>query len=209
MQKYRVFFNNGILQAINFSQESFDFNADERDYSQSELARYVATIHKWLTNEIQCVTVDVKDSGAFAAAIRQVFRSAPAAGGLIVYDGKIVAIKRNGIPDLPKGHIEVGESPETAALREVTEETGIANLKIVRELPSTWHCYLLNGKWTIKKTSWYQMTTSEEIRPVPQQEEGISEIFFIDKLNFNDFIEKTFTSIREVLGTEIKEIVYG
>ena len=46
----------------------------------------------------------------------------------IVYDGeKFFAVKRNSYNDisLPKWHIEQWESAETAALREVLEETGL------------------------------------------------------------------------------------
>ena len=35
---------------------------------------------------------------------------------------------------LPKGHLNEGETPEAAALREVAEETGCTNIKIVAEL---------------------------------------------------------------------------
>ena len=42
---------------------------------------------------------------------------------------------------LPKGHIESGETPEEAALREVMEETGIGNLVIAGKLDSTYHIY--------------------------------------------------------------------
>ncbi len=34
----------------------------------------------------------------------------------------------------PKGHVEEGESPEQAALREVTEETGLTELKIIKKI---------------------------------------------------------------------------
>ena len=68
---------------------------------------------------------------AVAAALEETFRMAPAAGGVVVKDGKFVSIVRHDIPDLPNGHIEKGESPEQAALREVEEETGIGKLRIV------------------------------------------------------------------------------
>ena len=35
---------------------------------------------------------------------------------------------------LPKGHLEKGEKPEDAALREIREETGLKNLKIIKKL---------------------------------------------------------------------------
>ena len=50
--------------------------------------------------------------------------------GLVLQEGKLVAvIRRNppfqGMPALPGGFVELGETTETAALREVREETGL------------------------------------------------------------------------------------
>lgn len=59
-----------------------------------------------------------------------------AAGGVVVHDGKVLLLdrpKRNEIR-LPKGHIEAGESPATAALRETAEESGYGALEIVADL---------------------------------------------------------------------------
>jgi 8-oxo-dGTP pyrophosphatase MutT (NUDIX family) len=49
------------------------------------------------------------------------------AGGLIVRSGRILLIstQEGRRWQLPKGHIEEGETPEQAAVREVREETGI------------------------------------------------------------------------------------
>ena len=59
-----------------------------------------------------------------------------AAGGDVV-DGERVLIllrpKRNEVR-LPKGHIEAGEEPLQAALREVTEESGYADLAFAADL---------------------------------------------------------------------------
>lgn len=51
--------------------------------------------------------------------------------GLVLEDGKLVAvIRRNppfqGMPALPGGFVELGETVETAVVREVREETGLA-----------------------------------------------------------------------------------
>jgi 8-oxo-dGTP pyrophosphatase MutT (NUDIX family) len=54
------------------------------------------------------------------------------AGGVVVRDGELVVIvpTRRGaggirVLGLPKGHVEPGESPQQAALREVREEAGV------------------------------------------------------------------------------------
>ena len=132
---------------------------------------------------------------------------APAAGGIVVTDGKFVSIVRKGIPDLPKGHIEKGETPEVAALREVEEETGIGNLKIIKELPSTWHCYFEHEAWSLKRTYWYVMSTTETIQPKPQTEEGITEIKLIGNEEVEDFLNNTFRSISEILAEDLRQIV--
>ena len=142
-----------------------------------------------------------------AEALKQTFRMAPAAGGVVVVDGNIVTIVRNGVPDLPKGHLEKGETPENAASREVREETGIDKLQIVKALPPTWHCYQVGDEWRLKRTYWYLMTTSESIHPKPQTEEGISEIKLIGNEELEAFLRETFRSISEILGEELRQVV--
>ena len=51
-------------------------------------------------------------------------------------DGKVLILRRRqeGTWVLPKGKMEPGETRAQTALREVQEETGLANLKIIREI---------------------------------------------------------------------------
>lgn len=60
------------------------------------------------------------------------------AGGVVVgRDGRIVVVNQNGRSwSLPKGHIEPGETSRQAAVREIKEESGLADLKFVKELGS-------------------------------------------------------------------------
>lgn len=56
--------------------------------------------------------------------------------GLVAQDGKLVAVIRRhppfqGMPALPGGFVELGETLETAVVREVREETGLET-RIVR-----------------------------------------------------------------------------
>lgn len=183
------------------------------DATLPESERYESDIlgdflQEWLADRDQTDTfIHQVGENAVAEALKQTFRMAPAAGGIVVKDGKIVAIVRNGIPDLPKGHIERDESPEKAALREVEEETGIGNLQIVKELPSTWHCYKIGEEWRLKRTYWYLMQTEAEMRPTPQTEEGISVVKLIDAEEIEAFLKETFRSISEILGEDLRQIV--
>ena len=67
----------------------------------------------------------------------------------VVFDGeKFFVVKRNNYNDisLPKWHIEQGESAETAALREVSEETGL-ECQIIWDL---WTTEYLNSEWIVQ-----------------------------------------------------------
>lgn len=59
-----------------------------------------------------------------------------AAGGVIIHDGQILLLDRprRGEIRLPKGHVDPGESHDETALRETVEETGYADLEIVKDL---------------------------------------------------------------------------
>jgi len=198
---YRLFCNDRVIASKNFSEKTFE-GGDNNDFSSLNVDNVIIKITNWL-DDCSASTLDLGDldGNIVALAIKAVFRQAPAAGGVVMIDNQFVAIERNGIPDLPKGHIEKGETPEAAALREVEEETGITDLAIEKELPTTWHCYLLNGKWTMKKTSWYLMTTSSGMKNVPQTEEGISKVYLINigGEDFENFRKDTFASLRAVV----------
>ena len=193
---YRLFCNNRMLSANNFCENLL--SVDNKCVKNCD--DLVSKITSWLDDEsLENLDLGDVDDENLAFAIKKIFRQAPAAGGVVIIDNQFVAIERNGIPDLPKGHIEKGESPEVAALREVEEETGITNLEIIKELPATWHCYLLDNQWTIKKTSWFLMRTSSGMKNIPQTEEGISKVYLVDKDHVKDFEEKTFASLKTLV----------
>ena len=193
---YRLFCNDRCLVANNFCEKLL--SVDNKEIRNADDLVY--KILDWLYDDsCQCLDLGDVDGEDLAYAIKTVFRQAPAAGGVVVVDNKFVAIERNGIPDLPTGHIEKGENPEQAALREVEEETSITDLEIIKELPATWHCYLLNNQWTIKKTRWFLMRTLSGMKNVPQTEEGITKVYLVDKEGVKGFEEKTFASLKTLV----------
>ena len=103
------------------------------------------------------------------------------AGGGLVYNkkGEVLFILRNGKWDLPKGGTEKEEEIEDTATREVEEETGVGNLKITKKLQKTYHIFKRNGKYRLKITSWFEMTTDFEGIPIGQAEEGIEKVAWL------------------------------
>ena len=204
---YKIFHENKalIFPKIEGNALKFDATPLESDRYNAELL--CNFLPEWLDDHDPGDTfIHEVGENAVALALKETFKMAPAAGGIVVADGKFVSIVRHGIHDLPKGHIEQGETPEVAAIREVEEETGIANLMIVKALPSTWHCYLEHGQWTLKRTYWYLMSTAETIQATPQTEEGITEIKLIGNEEVENFLKNTFRSISEILAQELRQV---
>ena len=205
---YKIFHENKALVFPKIEGDALKFDATSQESDRYDADLLCNFLPEWLDERdpgdtfIHEVGVD-----AVALALKETFRMAPAAGGVVVKDGKFVSIVRKGIPDLPKGHIEKGETPEVAALREVEEETGIGKLHIINELPSTWHCYIEHDEWTLKRTYWYLMESEETIQPKPQTEEGITEIKLIGNEGIEDFLKNTFRSISEILGKELRQVI--
>ena len=58
------------------------------------------------------------------------------AGGVVINDNNdVVVVNQNHDSwSLPKGHIDEGETPIDAAIREIYEETGIINPKLVKKI---------------------------------------------------------------------------
>lgn len=123
-----------------------------------------------------------------------------AAGGLVQNErGEVLFMFRRGKWDLPKGKLDRGETLESCALREVTEETGVGQLKLIKFLLITEHEYEENGLAILKETHWYLMKTNGYQTLVPQVEEDISELRWIGPTDFKIVQRNTYPTIVDVL----------
>jgi len=73
----------------------------------------------------------------------------------------------------PKGHVEDGERLEAAALREVSEETGLADLMLRSSLDSIDWYFRFRGR-LIHKVCHFFLMEAEETTTRPQADEGIT-----------------------------------
>lgn len=83
------------------------------------------------------------------------------AGGVLIRDGRVILIKMRNLSGkevwtFPKGHLEEGETPETAALREVKEETGL-ECRILRPLHVARYSFPRRGIPVDKRVDWFLM----------------------------------------------------
>lgn len=101
-----------------------------------------------------------------------VFRYAATAGGareplfLLIRDSY-----RNW--GFPKGHLENGEGPEGAALREVAEETGLGGLAVTGVIETIDWYFRFRGRLIHKVCHFYLMRT-DRASTCPQRSEGIT-----------------------------------
>jgi len=73
----------------------------------------------------------------------------------------------------PKGHLERGERPDTAALREVMEETGLRDVSVIGPIDAIeWH-FRFRGSMIHKDCQFFLMATNDAVTK-PQKSEGIT-----------------------------------
>ena len=155
-------------------------------------------------------TIVVKDSmiEIFIEKFISEFKYVEAAGGLVENErGETLMIYCYRHWDLPKGHIDEGESEEVCAVREVAEETGVAGAKIVRFLCNTYHAYGVYGVWELKRTAWYHLS-AQSCPTKPQTEEDIAVAKWCSKEEVEENLLASYPTIRNVFATK-NELEYG
>jgi len=129
------------------------------------------------------------------------YKIVQAAGGVVINNkNQVLFIFRNGFWDLPKGKVEDAEAIEIAAIREVEEECGISKPRLIRKLLITHHTYDTYGENCIKPTHWYLMKYDGDEELLPQEEEGITNVKWVNREDLASKMSNTFGSIIDVIG---------
>jgi 8-oxo-dGTP diphosphatase len=116
------------------------------------------------------------------------------AAAVVVHDDRVLAVRRSwterflpGVWGVPCGKLEPGEAPESAATRELTEETGLTGLVVGRAGESTFTSRW-NGR-TVRnlQTNFLVRPTSLNVAlPLPDQSHRWVPIRDLEKAEFDD-----------------------
>jgi len=135
---------------------------------------------------------------------------------IIFNEGKVLLVKRRDVPlwTLPGGRIDDGETPESAAIREICEETGL-NTKIKRKIglyhPTNWltkktyffECEIIDGTFQLGSETaglkFFDIDNLPYELPPPHPE------WINDALNKTDYFEKTIESVTNL--TFLKHLI--
>lgn len=139
--------------------------------------------------------------------LKHLFKKLPvvtAGGGMVLNPQKeVLFIYRNGRWDLPKGKVEKNESIEAGAIREVEEETGVKNLKISKFLQTTYHVFQRKGRYRLKVTYWYEMTTDYTGELIPEEKEGIKKVKWKNMEKAQKALKKSYANIKLLFPNEV------
>jgi hypothetical protein len=84
-------------------------------------------------------------------------------------------------------------------VREVEEETGLKKIKLNGPLPVTYHTYHEGTKFILKESHWYKMKTKSDQALIPQTEEDIHEIKWVQEKDLRPYMKKSYPAIVDVL----------
>lgn len=152
------------------------------------------TISKKSINSVRLIGHD-KDK--LMKAFKKKLPNVIAGGGKVLNNkGDILFIYRNDKWDLPKGKAEKKETIEETAIREVSEETGVDGLKIIKPLPVTYHVFKRNGKSKLKITHWFEMHSDFEDELQPQINEGITKVEWLNEKAAKQALSNSYANIK-------------
>jgi len=195
---YKVFVNDKPLFLTNEIVKETDFKLfllESIDIEQ--------LIVKMFNNKIKKCYLYYPDEKVIFKKLKEKIPVQKAGGGLVYNkNGEVLFIFRNGKWDLPKGGKEKGEKVKLTAMREVEEETGVDQLKIVKKLQKTYHVFRRNGKYKLKITHWYEMHSGFEGIPTGQLEEGIEKAAWLNPHEIEQALQNSYENIKLLFQKE-------
>ena len=189
---YKVFVGDKPMVLTTTVEEEVGF----KNYSLTKVD-LAKVIRKLNSTKLKGVRLIHKNNKKLIKKFLKKLPNVVAGGGKVYNDkGEILFIYRNNKWDLPKGKVEGNESIERTAIREVTEETGVAGLEIIRPLETTYHIFKRNGRYKIKMTYWFEMKTSFKGDLYAQEEEGITKVKWLNEKKVKKALKNSYANIK-------------
>ncbi len=86
-------------------------------------------------------------------------RGGISSGGVVFFENRVLILQyKDGTWTFPKGHLEAGETEQTAAVREVLEEAGVS-AEILERLGETRYT---NNRGEAREVHWFTMSAKSE-----------------------------------------------
>ncbi len=189
---YKVFVNDKPLFLTNEVSKETDFQLfllESVDIEQ--------LIVKMFNNKIKKAYLYYPDEKEILKKVKEKIPVKKAGGGLVYNKkGEVLFIFRNGKWDLPKGGCGKDEAIEDCSKREVEEETGVGNLEITNKLQKTYHVFKRNGVYRLKITHWFEMKTDFEGELIPQANEGIEKVTWLNPEEIKQALNNSYENIK-------------
>ncbi len=187
---YKVFFNESLLT---FSNQS---NSEAKNILFHHTTQFDEAIHLLSSKSASFVNIFHEDIETVWVKFLNYYKHIKAAGGIVRNSQEdFLFIYRLGKWDLPKGKMEVGESKEESAIREIEEECSISNLQLNRFLMPTFHIYFLK-EYVIKETFWFEVFYDGIELPSPQIEEGIESVEWKKQSEIPELMKNSYPNIK-------------
>ncbi|MCZ2476630.1 NUDIX hydrolase [Aquirufa antheringensis] len=182
------------LKVENFSGHTCIINA-----SADQVEKILLNLHAKSGIHFHALYLIVDDRKLFKQKIVKMYQLVEAAGGVVLNQNQdVLWMYRLGKWDLPKGKLEKNEKFETAAVREVEEECNV-KAALGLKICTTYHTYTHKNKLVLKKTRWYAMKTNFTGILIPQTEEGIEKVEWLNEKKQIQALTNTYSSIRHVI----------
>ena len=199
----KIFFNDKPLFLCN------DVNAELQPYVHHDDTVFIDELNlhtiKSMIHEMQDASIHAgvffhHDLQELKAMFFKKFTPVKAAGGFVLNENnEVLMMFRRGKWDLPKGKMDKKESFEECAIRETEEETGLKNINLISPLITTYHTYHEGTRYILKETKWFRMKVNGKQKLIPQAEEQITKLEWVEKNNLKNYMQNSFPSVKDVL----------
>lgn len=192
---YKVFFNENLVVFTEENTILQGFHTEK--FTTLDLQFFIDELYLSHGAKIQVICENLANDWS---RFTQKFQVRSAAGGVVKNEeNEILWIRRFDKWDLPKGHIEKGETKQVSATREVEEECNVFGLEIDEELETTYHVFKHKGIDVLKISYWFLMRVQGKQELVPQLEEGITEVCFKNRVESLNCLSNTYGNIKLLL----------